>query len=491
MDLKDNDIMGMTPKTLLSSETIYSIFDIMDEPERARIIAIMTARAKEFKMEREFKSVIKAYTEADKNLEREYNKFARKDEIPLKRDSRDKVLDTIENFLMILRGDSRFDGIVFNQLAYCPEVKKDGEIRRWTDADDSETRRYIEDKYKIHNINKLDDAMRIIFREREYDPIKQLIESEKWDGVERIPTFLVKWLKCEDTPYTREITRLMFAGGINRLYNPGCKFDDVIILIGTHQGEGKSTFVRWLALEDRFFTEVTEIEGQKGMEAVEGAWICEIAELLALTRTKEQEAVKSYITRQNDRYRRPFDKRVTDHLRRCIFVGTTNKEQFLTDKTGNRRFYPIKVNQSGYDLFKHEKEIKAEILQCWAEAKAKYDKGEMLPFADNSLREKIKEMQSGAVEDDYRDGMIAAYLKDRDEVCILELWQKALDNPYTKPSKKDSNEISLILQATGVWRRDEKPKRIPTYGLQRIWRRTDLVNGFIPISGEEAASGDF
>ena len=115
------------------------------------------------------------------------------------------------------------------------------------------------------------------------------------------------------------------------------------VLIGTKQGEGKSTLVRWLAMKDDYFTEVTEIEGQKGMEAVEGAWICEMGELLALTKAREIEAVKSYLTRLADRYRRPFDRRVTDHKRQCIFIGTTNKEQFLTDKTGNRRFYPVKV----------------------------------------------------------------------------------------------------------------------------------------------------
>ena len=91
-------------------------------------------------------------------------------------------------------------------------------------------------------------------------------------------------------------------------------------------------------MEDDFFREVTEFEGQKGIEAVEGGWICEVSELLALTKVKEQEAVKSYLTRLSDTYRRPFDKRVTEHKRQCIFIGTTNKEQFLTDKTGNRRF---------------------------------------------------------------------------------------------------------------------------------------------------------
>ena len=104
---------------------------------------------------------------------------------------------------------------------------------------------------------------------------------------------------------------------------------------------------------------------------MEGAWICELSELLGLTKAKEVEAVKSYITKLVDRYRRPFDRRTTDHKRQCIFIGSTNRSAFLTDKTGNRRFYPVEVHSSGYDLFDHEAEIRNDIIQVWAEANNK------------------------------------------------------------------------------------------------------------------------
>lgn len=478
MQYSDSEIMGFNPAMLLSEDFLYSIYDIEDAIERERLKALVITRATELKIKTAVSNIFKKMDETEKELARaEYQH----NEIPLQRGKEQKPLNTIQNYLNVLHNDKMFDGLCFNQLTYSPEVQVDKGLRRWTDADDSQARRYIEEKYELYSVAKLDDALRIVFREREYHPIRQIIDSTQWDGIERIPTLLIKWLGCEDTPYSREVSRLIFAGGINRLYNPGCKFDDVPILIGTRQGEGKSTFVRWLALSDEFFTEVNEIEGQKGMEAIEGAWICEIAELLALTKTKEQEAVKSYITRQNDRYRRPFDKRVTDHKRQCVFIGTTNKAQFLTDKTGNRRFYPITVNQSGYDLFDNEAEIKADIMQCWAEAKAKLDKGEMKPYADRSLKEEIREHQQNAVEDDWREGMIAHYLDGRDEVCILELWQCALNNPMSKPTKKDSNEIALILQSTGEWERMEGKKRFTNYGVQTGWKRITDENGFIPL----------
>lgn len=462
---------------LLRQENVYTI---QAEPEeiREQLKALYFARLSELKADKEIKEQVKrmfrALDKAEKEMADAYAREHAKQNgsIKLTFGSNGKPLTTIENFLQILRNDKKFDSLQFNQLSSAPEHIVDGKVIRWRNKDDSTTRCYIEAKYKIHNEAKLEDALRILFSEKEYHPIKQIVEAVKWDGISRIQTLFIKWLKCEDTPYTREVTRLVFAGGMHRLYNPGCKFDDVCVLIGTKQGEGKSTFARWLAIQDKFFTEVTEIDGIRGMEAIEGSWICEIAELLAVTKAKDVEAVKSYITKLVDHYRRPYDKRPEDHPRQCVFIGTTNKQQFLTDKTGNRRWYPLKVNSSGYDLYDHEEEIRADILQAWAEAKVLYDKGELPPYADRKLLENIRQEQEQAVEDDYRIGMVQQYISDKDKVCIFELWKNALSNDFSKPTRRDSNELVLILQKIGGWERGNIEYH-PTYGNQRFWCRTD------------------
>lgn len=469
--LNDEMIIGFSASVLLSSDAFDRLYDIEDELERNRIKALLIAKAREFKIEKEYISVLKAYDKANQKLADEYTRqnAINNAEIPLVFDSKGRPAETIDNFLLILRQDEKFSGIKYNLLSYSPENHVNRKISAWEDTDDSSARNYIEKKYKLYSQTKLEDALKILFKERSYHPIKDIIEGTSWDGVERIPTLLTKWLKCENTGYTREVSRLIFAGGINRLYNNGCKFDDVPIFVGTKQGEGKSTFVRWLAIKDEFFNEVGEVEGQRGMEAVKGAWICEMAELLALTKTKEVEAVKSYITRLEDVYRAPYERRVSKFKRQCIFIGTTNKEQFLTDKTGNRRFYPVKIYQSGYELFDNSKQIKADILQCWSEAKVKFDKGEMPPYADPKILEEIRKNQADAVEDDYRVGMIESYLSNKTQVCIIELWQNALKNENSKPTKRDSNDIALILQNYSEWERVEKAKRIDEYGIQKVW----------------------
>ena len=471
--MNEEAISCMEISDLLRSENIYMI-QAQPMEVREQLKALYFARMQELKADKELKEQVKRMFKAFDTAEREmadaYTKEnARKhSEVQLAFDGKGQPLSTIDNFLLILRNDKEFESLRFNQLSYSPEHIVDGKLERWQDKDDSRARFYIEQKYKIHNREKLDDALRILFAEREYHPIKQIIEAVEWDGVSRIQELFIKWLKCEDTPYIREVTRLVFAGGIHRLYNAGCKFDDVAVLIGTKQGEGKSTFARWLAIKDEFFTEVTEIEGQKGIEAIEGAWVCEIAELLAVTKSKEVEAVKSYITKLVDRYRRPFNRRTTDHKRQCVFIGTTNKEQFLTDKTGNRRWYPVKVNSSGYDLHDHKEEIQADILQAWAEAKYLYDRGELNPYADRNLLAEIKEKQEAAVEDDYRVGMISEYLAEKKKVCILEIWKYALDNSFTKPTRRESNEVTLILQSLGEWERG-KVEHHPAFGNQLFW----------------------
>lgn len=476
--LNDNNIVQYTAIQLLGKDVLKNVYKIQDKIERERIKALLLYRASELKIEKEFAKIIKAYDSAQKILADEYTKqnADKHTGVILKFDGKGQPIQSIDNFLNIIRNDSYFSGLKFNLLTYSPEKVSNNKTERWTDSDDSSARHYIEKKYNIHNTQKLDDALRIVFKEREYHPVRQLIESIKWDGIERISTLLCKWLKCIDSEYIREVSRLIFSGGINRIYEPGCKFDDIIVLLGKNQGEGKSTFVRWLAMKDEYFGEVSEIESQKGIESIEGLWICELGELLALTRVKDVEAVKSYTTRLVDRYRKPFDKRVSEHKRQCIFIGTTNKEQFLTDKTGNRRWYPVKVFQNGYDLYENQAEIKNDIKQCWAEAKHKYDLGKMSPFANKDLKSLIMEQQSNAVEDDYRDGLIHDYIEDKDTVCILELWKEALENQYSKPTRKDSNDIALILQATGEWESANKTERIKDYGVQRVWIRTANKN---------------
>ena len=387
---------------------------------------------------------------------------------------------TIENFATIMRNDKTYAMIRYNELAGCAEVhgKVKGELKitKWTDADEAQSMMYIESKYGLYSKEKHMAALRILFDERSYNPIIDIVDNIEWDGESRCTQFLHEWAKVEDTPYTREVSRLIFAGGIHRLYNPGCKFDDVPILIGVRQGEGKSSLIRFLAINDAYYGEVNLMEGQQAIEQLRGKWICEISELLALTKNKEQEAAKAYITRQVDTYRKPWDRNVSDLPRRCIMIGTTNNDAPLSDRTGARRFFPIEVHCNGYDLFDHEQECRDYILQCWAEARELYRKGKMPNFADRKLTAMYREAQENATQDDWRVGAIISFLDRKlpgEITCVREVCHRALSpNPDfpKEPSLVESKDIGAVITRLPDWEKVGL-KNIGSYGRQRCWKK--------------------
>ena len=351
----------------------------------------------------------------------------------------------------------------------------------WTDAEESQTRAYFESQYGLYSQVKLSDALIIYFEKHKVNPLLDVLNSLEWDGKPRVEQFLHDVMKADDTLYIRECSRLIFAGGIHRAYDPGCKFDDMIVLIGG-QAAGKSTIVRWLNMDEVFFREIKTINGKEGIEAIRGVWIGEVSELMAMTRVKEAEAVKAYITSQEDSYRPPYGKHVKTIPRRCVFVGTTNNPQFLTDKTGNRRFYPVKCGSFAYELYNHESEIREYIRQAWAEAVHLYKEGHLQAFARKEVLEQIRAAQEAAMEDDWRIGAIEQYLEENkprtgDTVSVIELWHRALGEPEeSKPTRKDSIEITQIITNIPGWVQCPNPVRTQ-WGRQKVFRK----DNFFPI----------
>lgn len=391
-----------------------------------------------------------------------------------------KVMPTIDNFVRLMTNHYG-DDLRLNEMTGKPEFKRHGEWREWNDTEESRMRSYFESTYSMYSQNKMTDALLIYFNQHKVNPLLQILEGLVWDGKPRVEQFLHDVMKCEDSEYTRECSRLIFAGGIHRAYQPGCKFDDMIVLIGG-QGTGKSTITRWLNIDDQFYQEIKTINGKEGIEAIRGVWIGEVSELMAMTRVKEAEAVKAYITSQKDSYRPPYQKNVQTIPRRCVFIGTTNNPQFLTDKTGNRRFYPVQVNSDGYKLLDNEGPVREYIKQAWAEAVHLYKEGNLQPFAKKEVLEQIRAAQEAAMEDDWRIGAIEQYLEDTKKkpnstVTVIELWHNALNEPgESKPTRSDSIAITQIIQSIPGWVKCEN-KVNTQWGRQKAFKK---ANPFFP-----------
>lgn len=387
-----------------------------------------------------------------------------------------KISNIIDNYTTIMEHDPFYASVQMNEMSYNPEiVDGDGNIHKWTDTHSSRSRSRIERIYGIHSKEKHSDGFRDFIDRRKYNPIKEIIESIEWDGTDRISCALPRWMGTEDNEYTREVSRLIFAGGIHRLYHPGCKFEDMPVLVGG-QGAGKSSFVRFLAIEDQFFSELVSLDGKEGMENIEGSWIVEVSELLALTKTKEQESVKAYLSRLKDKYRPAYGEHVIERPRTCAFIGTTNRDQFITDKTGGRRFYPVQCKNTGYNLFDHEEECREYIKQCWAEALHKINTPFMAPYAKREIKPLIEQAQEAAMEEDFRVGMIQGWLDNHapDSVCSSMLWEEALKQDMAKFTKADQTQVGLIMNNNVKGWEKCKPgqmKSFGRYGRQRYWSR--------------------
>lgn len=421
-----------------------------------------------------------------------------------------EIKDTLNNIVKILRNDKNLHGIAYNKHKDMLDVKgklpwirlKEG----WNDSDLASLKIYLEKKYNIWSPAKLKDALLAVATERAFHPVIDYLEDlEEWDGKERLETLLIKYLGAEDNAYTREVTRKTLVAAIARVYEPGVKFDSVLILNGK-QGMGKSTL--FSKLGGKWFSDNLTLEDMKDKTAAEklqGFWIMELGELAGM-RKAEVENVKSFITRTDDKYRASYGVNVESHPRQCIIVGTTNnKGGFLRDVTGNRRFWPVTVDpdkalSSPWDL--------EDVDKIWAEALYVYKQGEELYLKGEVLEIASKE-QSEAMEGDDREGLVREYLnkllpnnwssmnlyerrkflngddlvggqvgtEKRKAVCSMEIWCECFGKDASSLKKSDSYEITAIMSKIEGWELYSGNKtntmRFPIYNKQRAFVRVE------------------
>jgi predicted P-loop ATPase len=206
------------------------------------------------------------------------------------------------------------------------------------------------------------DALRARCMDHLFDPVKDYLDGLQWDGVPRIDGWLQRYIRAEDTPLNRMIGRKMLIAAVRRVKQPGCKFDHIVVWEGA-QGQGKSTALRVLAGDENYSdAEIIGLDKREQQEADQGIWIYELAEFEGLSRT-EMSSIKVFASKQVDRARPAYGRSRVDRQRRCIFVATTNEDDYLRDKTGNRRFWPVKViGECDLDALVRDRD------QLWAEA---------------------------------------------------------------------------------------------------------------------------
>ena len=201
-------------------------------------------------------------------------------------------------------------------------------------------------------------------KERGFNPVKDFICSEEWDGKKRAETLLIDYLGAEDTELTRAITRKWLTAAVARVFNPGCKFDYVLTLQGP-QGIGKSLLLTTIAGEWYNGNFSFSANSKEQREILADSWIVENGELAGMKKA-DVESAKAFISNVEDKYRRPYGAMVEHFPRHCVIAATTNEDYFLRSTTGDRRWWIVAVQGKG-ELGSWLNDLKANVGQIWAE----------------------------------------------------------------------------------------------------------------------------
>lgn len=278
-----------------------------------------------------------------------------------------------------------------------------------------------------------------------------------WDRTPRLWTLLPQGFGTESSPYTEYIGTGWLVAAVARVMDPGCKVDEMLVLEGA-QGAGKSTAVRELFGGEAWYTEIGERPDDKDfLIAIQGNWCVEIGEMQSFNKA-EINQVKLIVTRRNDKFRPPYERYASDHPRQCVFVGTTNGDQYLSDPTGARRFLPVLCGRVDHAyLREHREQLWAEALYLYGTGFAWYDYPKDLALAEQDKRfvtdsweEKVMRYLNGkAPPEYYPSSMIRG---PRDMVTTTEVLECALQLDSAKHGRPEQTRVGQIMQRIG-WKK--------------------------------------
>jgi predicted P-loop ATPase len=426
---------------------------------------------------------------------------------------------TAANVLLILRNDPMVKGaigynellereVIVRGLPWHPRVRNKRDGDPWVDSDSANLRVYMEQVWGLKNRADIQDAFAVVQEENRFNPLKDYLSGLRWDGVYRLDDLLIRYLHAPDNDYVRAVTRKWFTAAVARVFEPGRKFDQMLVLCGP-QGLGKSTLCQVMS-RGRFSDSITDLRGKSAYEQLQGSWLVEFAELASMKRA-EVEVIKNFVSKTEDSYRPAYGQFIRTYKRQCVFFGTTNDIEFLKDRTGNRRFWPVEV--SGPETVPEQGVLvglEDEVDQLWAEAVMRYREGEALWLNDGALQQFARTEQERYTVQDELVGQITEYLDTRlpdnwetltpedrtafiqghsplelgscnlrrDAVSIIEIRCELCGEDRSKGGGNDflSRRIANLMNTMPGWTKMPKRKRVGMYGPQWVYRRDVPLN---------------
>ena len=239
----------------------------------------------------------------------------------------------------------------------------------WTDRDDAQLRLYLRKNYgELSNRDLIQDFTVAVAQDNSFHPVKDFFRNlPRWDGTPRAEELFIKFLRVDDTPFAREITMKWLLGAVARIFHPGCRFQIALTIQGA-QGIGKSYIFECLG--GKWYGVLSDnMDDSHAQDAIQNLWIVEVKEFKA-ARQADINSVKAFIDTSTDNRRAPYERRPAPTPRHCAFGITVNDKQFLSDKTGNRRFPILESKSVPGDYV--EGLTDEYIAQVWAEVYQTY-----------------------------------------------------------------------------------------------------------------------
>lgn len=379
----------------------------------------------------------------------------------------------VHELVQAMEACPEYDGIAYDTRGLQMVVKPgmpvpwdDEDGRTWSKADDlnmlcefqDETRvsmkcTVVDDEGKKRTArttiskNPVQDACVVLANKRKFDPLKEMLDVlPEWDGTSRAKTWAMDLLGAEDTPYNQAVCWLFCSGAITRAYHPGAKFDYMVVLKGD-QGLGKSTALCKLAMRDELFADnIGSMNNKESIENLLGTWIVEDGELKS-TLKADPDTAKSFISRTQDKARLAYGRNATISKRGFVLAGTTNRDQFLNDLTGNRRFIPIEcgVNKPSVNIFGDE--CGRYVAQLWAEMKTHLANGDTWLVLPDWAEELAREAQEASTIEDERINLILGLASSKEvgyRLCIAEIIEE-LSNDVPRGKSLTETFVKMVM----------------------------------------------
>lgn len=328
-------------------------------------------------------------------------------------DKEARVKQTFQNVYRILQGAVardvfRKDEFANTEVYGCDTPWGGVKGAELKDVDTVRIKAWLARAWRIEPPNdKIIEAVTKIADDNRFHPVRDYLDGLEWDGVPRLDTWLKDYHKAVGPePYLSTVSRKVLCAMVARIYRPGIKFDYVLILEGL-QGSRKSTALRTLAGDAWFTDAALDLKNKDAALGLRSKWVFELGELGVVAHS-DVRALKAFITQQVDYVRAPYGRRHESHARQCVFIGSTNDEEYLKDVTGNRRFWPVNVGNCDVEALANNRD------QLFAEAVVQYGLGENLWIEDAQVEAQASEEQGARVFQDAWVERISQFLNSPD-----------------------------------------------------------------------------